>query len=651
MFRFRTHALPLLLLLGLTLALRYTLECGLERGVRETIRRIEADRDLRIRLQRINSIGIRGIRVQGLKVFPRRLEQVQDTLFTGEEVRISIRLLPLFLGRLDLESLELNRGRLKLFQREDYCNYHSLLRSSTSSSAVSSATLSDRTHRILALLFRSLPQHLHVRDLKIETLRNHVELHLICPLLEMQNHQFETALTVIQKGGNDPTLHRQEHWNVSGKWNKDLHHIQGRVWTNQARDSLHIPYLDARFQAKIGFRELGFDLSFSHFSPHKLAFHATTTAEGLGVHYWRLAPQRIEPELIRSELTGTITHDQLELDEQSYIQIKHLRLHPQLSLKKANKYAFRLSLNEPHLAVRDVQEALPKGLFNQLDSLRAQGSFGYRFLLDLDLNLPDSVQLEAGVFNDHIQLLSPGRLTKINGEFFYTAYLKGVPVRSFFVGESNPNYRRLSEISPILQQAVLHSEDGNFYVHKGFSEKALRKALAHDIKEGRFAKGGSTVSMQLVKNVFLDKNKNLFRKAEEAMIVWLIENKHLTSKARMFEVYLNLIEWGPRIYGAEEAAEFYFGKSCAYLEPDEAIFLASIIPAPRWYASAFHPDGTLKENRYGHFRIVGGILSRIGIIPPIDPVTYVPKVELKGPARFGLKPEETTDSTLLQERI
>lgn len=95
-----------------------------------------------------------------------------------------------------------------------------------------------------------------------------------------------------------------------------------------------------------------------------------------------------------------------------------------------------------------------------------------------------------------------------------------------------------------MRMAVLQSEDGGFFYHQGFLPDAIREAMVYDLKERRFARGGSTISMQLVKNVFLNRRKNIARKLEEALIVWLIEQNRLTSKERMFEVYLNIAEWG-----------------------------------------------------------------------------------------------------------
>lgn len=131
-----------------------------------------------------------------------------------------------------------------------------------------------------------------------------------------------------------------------------------------------------------------------------------------------------------------------------------------------------------------------------------------------------------------------------------------------------------------MQYAVLTSEDPSFFYHRGFIPDAFKESMIENIKAKRFVRGGSTISMQLVKNVFLSREKTISRKLQEMLIVWLIENKGLVSKERMFEIYLNAIEWGHGIYGIKEASQFYFSKLPSQLNLAESIFLASIIPDP-----------------------------------------------------------------------
>lgn len=167
----------------------------------------------------------------------------------------------------------------------------------------------------------------------------------------------------------------------------------------------------------------------------------------------------------------------------------------------------------------------------------------------------------------------------------------------------------LGAISPTLVKAVLIGEDDKFYHHEGFDFDAIQKAIERDIKEKKFKFGGSTISQQLAKNLFLSPSKNPVRKVKEAILAWRLENT--LSKKRILELYLNVAEWGEGIFGIEAAARHYYGKSAASLSPYEAARLASVLPNPRRY----NPLGqsSYVENRS---HIIYNIMQRRGIAPP-----------------------------------
>ena len=120
--------------------------------------------------------------------------------------------------------------------------------------------------------------------------------------------------------------------------------------------------------------------------------------------------------------------------------------------------------------------------------------------------------------------------------------------------------------------------------------------------------------MQFVKNAFLNRNKTISRKVEEILIVWLIENQRIISKERMFEVYLNFIEWGRNIYGIGEASRYYFAKSPASLDIGESILLSYVVPSPKLTLSRFYPDGSVKTYLRGYFKLIGQIMAKRGLI-------------------------------------
>ncbi len=142
-------------------------------------------------------------------------------------------------------------------------------------------------------------------------------------------------------------------------------------------------------------------------------------------------------------------------------------------------------------------------------------------------------------------------------------------------------WRSLDRISPNLRNAVVASEDDNFYQHSGIDWDSTLEALRTDWEEKRLARGGSTITQQLARNLYLSPSKNPFRKLKEMLIAKRLEQE--LGKRRILELYLNVVEWGRGIYGAEAAARTYFGKPAADLTPEEAAALAAVLPSPRRY--------------------------------------------------------------------
>jgi monofunctional biosynthetic peptidoglycan transglycosylase len=138
-----------------------------------------------------------------------------------------------------------------------------------------------------------------------------------------------------------------------------------------------------------------------------------------------------------------------------------------------------------------------------------------------------------------------------------------------------------SKISSHLKRAILVAEDDKFADHEGFDWEGMQKALEKNQKKGKVVAGGSTISQQLAKNLFLSGERSLTRKGEEAIITYMME--WMMDKERILEIYLNVIEWGDGVFGAEAAARHYFGVGASQLSSEQAAKLAAIVPRPRFY--------------------------------------------------------------------
>ncbi len=167
----------------------------------------------------------------------------------------------------------------------------------------------------------------------------------------------------------------------------------------------------------------------------------------------------------------------------------------------------------------------------------------------------------------------------------------------------------LSNISPYLVKAVWIAEDDKFWIHEGFDYEAIQKAIEKDIKAGKFKFGGSTISQQLARNLYLSPIKNPLRKMREAIITWRMER--VLPKKRILELYLNVVEWGEGIFGAEAASRHYYGKPSSELTLQEAARLASVLPNPRKYNPAGDQQYVLNRST-----LIYDMMIRRGIVVP-----------------------------------
>ncbi|OYZ18263.1 MAG: monofunctional biosynthetic peptidoglycan transglycosylase [Bdellovibrio sp. 28-41-41] len=148
------------------------------------------------------------------------------------------------------------------------------------------------------------------------------------------------------------------------------------------------------------------------------------------------------------------------------------------------------------------------------------------------------------------------------------------------------NYVPLNQISKVMQKTVILTEDSLFYTHKGFDWESIEKSAKENLDGGKYKRGGSTITQQLAKNLYLTRDKTLIRKLTEAFITLQIE-KHLT-KNEILEKYLNVVEFGKDLYGVKTAAWHYFKKTPAQLDVVESAFLAMLLPSPKKYARSFY---------------------------------------------------------------
>jgi hypothetical protein len=588
--------------------------------------------------------GVSTINISNFGIIP----PDSDTLLVIKQISIRIKPLELLRLRIRFDNAEIIHPFINLTRNGEQSNYLFLLEQKSADTirkpaeSDSSVNYAGRVTSLFNAFFGYTPSSVKIEDFTVKAVINNHRFSFSFPELKIRDNYFKTLVDVT-----DDSL--AMHWQVAGILNPRMQKVALSI---KKTDSLkvQIPYIHARWKTVLAFDSASIRLNFS------TSGEKTAHIDGQAVVYNSLLNnQRISPDdvrLERSEIAYLLNFGKsfIELDSTSLISFNRIVFNPYLRYEILPEKALTIRIHEPEFGAQDFFSSLPEGLFPNLEGLKVKGKLAFHLDFEYAFLRPDSIHFSSALTSKGFGIERFGKtaFTYINEPFIYTAYEKGEPVRQFMVGPENPDFRTIDRIPQYLKNAVMTSEDGSFYFHNGFIPDAIRSSIITNIKERRFARGGSTISMQLVKNVFLTRNKNITRKVEEMLITWLIESQRLVSKDRMFEVYLNVIETGPMVYGVNEAARFYFKKDVSKLTLAESIYIASIVPRPKWFRYSFDKNGALREYLQSYYSLVSGKMLRKEWITQEEFDNLKPEVELKGPARDLVLP---ADSIPAEEEI
>jgi len=415
---------------------------------------------------------------------------------------------------------------------------------------------------------------------------------------------------------------------------------------------VELPFIQKKYGLKLNFDTIGTELKKEDQDGDETKIYSSCFVRNLLINHPKIASNDIVVPNGSIDANVFVGENYVSIDSSSVIHLKNVSANPFIKITLNPTKIYELKLRTDWLDAQSLFNSFPNGLFESLAGIKVSGKLKYGLNFYLNTKDVDNVKFDSRLEKENFKVLQYGEtdLTKLNQVFVYTPYEKGKPMPPRTVGPSNPNFTPLSQISPNLRNAVLTSEDPSFYRHHGFVEESIRKSIATDFKEKKFKRGGSTISMQLVKNVFLSRQKTLARKIEEILIVWIIENNGVSNKNRMLEVYFNIIEWGRNVYGIGEASRYYFSKSPADLTVGESIYLASIVPKPKAGLFAFQSDGSLKSYLHGYFNLIGRLMASKGYTQPDSSAYGFYNVRLREALRPKMAVVDTTVAdSLLQD--
>ncbi|KQO29779.1 glycosyl transferase [Flavobacterium sp. Leaf82] len=581
--------------------------------------------------------GLNGIKLTNVILVPKNA----DTLCNIEKIETSVNLSSLLLGDVQIGTLKVNNGYIQLVKKGNVRNFDAFLKKDKADTDKNEKRkYATFAYRIISKLLNLVPTDMRLENLNFKIDDNGKKTSVAVNKLVLDNKQLETSLHVQSKDFD-------QRWNIKGFADPRNKKADIRFF-NLDTGAIRVPYLDERYNLKASFDSIRLNVQNIEKDGSELHIDGYTSITNLKINHPKIASKDVVIKNARFDYRFLLGDDFISIDSTSTMQLNKIKVKPYISYSTEKDTIYTLKVDIPKMQAQDFIVSLPDGLFTHFQGMEATGKFEYKLDFKFNKNKPNTLVFDSKLNKEDLKITKYGEadLNKLNGEFVYRAIIQNVLQRPVLVGNGNPNYTPLDQISPYLRKCVLTTEDPSFFSHRGFINEAFKQSILKNIRTKKFSRGASTISMQLIKNVFLTREKTLSRKLEEILLVYILENNRVVSKERMLEVYFNIIEWGPNVYGIGEASHFYFQKSPSNLSLNECLFLATIIPKPRKFMYQFNDQGNLKDFAVQNQKFLSNLMLRRGVLVSEDTIGGLSPVYISGNARSLIR-IKAPDSTAI----
>ena len=574
-------------------------------------------------IKQASFVGLSGLSFSEIILVPKNA----DTLFVIHKMKTSVNLWRLLVGNIQLGTLELENGYVQLVKNKKGRNLDAFLKKDeATTNSNEKRDYAKFAYNIISKVLNLVPTDMKVENLSFRLDDNGKKTTINFQKLRLVNKQLETSIIVVTKAF-------EERIRITGMADPRNKTADIRFF-NIDTGAIKVPYLDERFNLKSSFDSIRLNIQNIDKSGSELHIDGFASIANLMINHKKIANKDVVIKNAKFDFRFLLGYDFISIDSSSTVQFNKIKFHPYLAYEAENDTIYKLKVVIPKMKAQDFIVSLPDGLFTHFQGMEAEGNFEYKLDFMFNKNKPNRLVFDSKLKKENLKITKYGEanLNKLNGEFVYNAIIQNVRQRSVLVGSSNPNYTPLDQISPYLQKCVLTSEDPSFFSHRGFINEAFKQSILKNIRTKKFSRGASTISMQLVKNVFLTREKTASRKLEEILLVYILENNRIASKERILEVYFNVIEWGPNVYGIGEASQFYFQKSPIDLTLKECLFLATIVPKPKKFMWQFDNEGKLKSFASQQQKFLSNLMLRRGLLTAEDTIGITNPLQITGNA-------------------
>ncbi|PAM95905.1 glycosyl transferase [Flavobacterium sp. IR1] len=627
----------ILILVVLFLGFYFFRDALLKKAIAKVTTKMDTEYNSSFSVKTASFEGLSGIKLTDVILVPKNA----DTLCNIKKIETSVNLSSLLVGDVQLGTLKINNGYIQFVKKGKVRNFDAFLKKDKADKDKNEKRkYATFAYRIISKLLNLVPTDMKLENLNFKIDDNGKKAIVAVNKLILNNKQLETNLHV-QANNFD------QRWNIKGFADPRNKKADIRFF-NLDTGAIKVPYLDERYNIKASFDSIRLNVANIEKDGSELHIDGYTSIANLKINHPKIASKDVVIKSARFDYRFLLGDNFISIDSTSSMQLNKTKVKPYVSYNTESDTIYTLKVEIPKMQAQDFIVSLPDGLFTHFQGMEATGSFDYSLDFKFNKNKPNTLVFDSKLKKENLKITKYGEanLNKLNGEFVYRAIIQNVMQRPVLVGNANPNYTPLDQMSPYLRKSVLTTEDPSFFSHRGFINEAFKQSILKNIKTKKFSRGASTISMQLIKNVFLTREKTLSRKLEEILLVYILENNRVVSKERMLEVYFNIIEWGPNVYGIGEASHFYFQKSPSALSLDECLFLATIIPKPRKFMYQFNDQGNLKDYAIKNQKFLSNLMLRRGVLVSEDTINQLP-VYISGNARSLLR-IKAPDSTAVQ---